>query len=44
LTIDDLRFEEATQAASPADSLVNRKSQIVNSQKGGGSRVAQTAP
>ena len=30
LAIDDLRFEEATQAASPADSLVNRTSQIAN--------------
>jgi hypothetical protein len=35
-TIDDLRFV--------ADPLVNRKSQILNSTKGGGSCVAQTAP
>ena len=40
----DLRFVEAARTASPADVLVNRESQIVNSQKGGGSRVAQTAP
>ena len=36
LTIDDLRFEEPTRAASPADPVVNRKSQIVNLKKGGG--------
>ena len=36
-TICELRFEEATWAASLADPLVNRKSQFVNPGKGGGS-------
>ena len=42
--IFDSRFEEAARKASAADPLVHRKSQIVNSKKGGGCRVAQTAP
>ncbi len=43
-TIYKLRFEEAARAASPAEPLVNRKSQIVNPKKGGGCRVTRTAP
>jgi hypothetical protein len=42
--IDDLRFEHTAQRASAAEPLVHRKSQIVNSKKGGGCRVTQTAP
>ena len=43
-TICELRFEEAAWAASPADPLVNRKSQFVNPGKGGDPHVAPTAP
>ena len=43
-TICDLRFEEPTPTASPTDRVVNRKSQIENSKKGGGRHVARTGP
>ena len=40
----DLQFEEAARAASPADQVVNRKSQIVFPPKGGGRHVARAGP
>ena len=42
--ICDLRFEHTAQRASADDPFVYRKSQIVNSRKGGGSRVARSGP
>ena len=41
-TIHDLRFEEPTRAAVSAGLCINRKSQFVNPEEGGGRGVART--